>query len=389
MKIQNNKIVLLGIPVNNVDLDEALERIIEMTELYKRDSKNRLVATANVDFIINANKGTDKQKARQLLSTLRKADMVTADGMPLVWLSKLLGRPLKKRVTGADMVPALAKIAAARGKSIYLLGGKDGSAKRTAEILKAENPGLKIAGINAPMINLDDIQENKNIIARINIAHPDILLIALGNPKQELWFQRYREYLRIPVSIGVGGTFEFISGITSRAPHWIQKSGFEWTYRIKQDPKRLIKRYAAGLFSFNLMTLPLLALHYLFSIYKSKSIERGENVLPFFQKIYMDISVNWEDISNTIGVRLLLDQLTTVSRLTLNFKGITRLNMADSLRLMEVLLAAQHLNVVVETQNLGILPSLMLRANRIYDLVQSAAQIAPLTFGDNQNREIA
>jgi len=238
--------ILLGIPVDNLDLKKAMNRIMTMVDKYKIDGRKRLVATANVDFIVNAHDKKDIKNPNGLLSILRKADMVTADGMPLVWLSRLLGHPLKERVTGADMVPALAEKAAAEGKSIYLFGGQGNSAKRTAQILKARHPKLKIAGYSAPYIDMDDHIENKIEIARINITEPDILLIALGNPKQEVWFDRYKKYIRVPVSMGIGGTFEFISGQTNRAPQWMQKTGVEWLYRMTQDPKRLIRRYAKG-----------------------------------------------------------------------------------------------------------------------------------------------
>lgn len=253
MSPQNGQTVILGVPVDNLNMNLAVDRIMNMIGQYAVDKKERLVATANVDFIVNANRKERPETIDSLRSILRNADLVTADGMPLVWLSQLLGTPLSERVTGADLVPELAKRAAEQGKSIYLLGGKNGSAKATAKILQARHPSLKIAGFSAPMIDLDDEMENIIEIARINITAPDILLIALGNPKQEFWFERYRDSLKVAVSIGVGGTFEFIAGMTSRAPVWMQKGGVEWMYRITQDPGRLIKRYANGLFSFNVM----------------------------------------------------------------------------------------------------------------------------------------
>lgn len=262
MRKNLKKFVLLGFPIDNITMDEALDNIIAMTDQYRKDQKCRLVATANVDFIVNSHDKSKSETSKTLRSILRNADMVTADGMPLVWLSRMLGQPLPGRVTGADMVPALGEVAEKNGKSIYFLGGQPGSAKGTAKILAEKHPDLKIAGTNAPIIDLENIEQNEALINEINSTNPDILLIALGNPKQELWFNQYRKYLKVPVSIGVGGTFEFITGTTSRAPKWAQKIGVEWIYRIMQDPHRLLKRYLVGLRIFSSMVIPLLAMHW-------------------------------------------------------------------------------------------------------------------------------
>jgi N-acetylglucosaminyldiphosphoundecaprenol N-acetyl-beta-D-mannosaminyltransferase len=232
---------------------------------YATDKTPRLVATLNVDFLVNS-LGFYPSKPRhpELLHILRNADLITADGFPIVLLSKISGYPLKERVTGADLVPALAAKAAQTGKSIYLLGGAQGSAEKAANKLSTDYPGLVIAGTSAPMIategnNMTDwCHDDEKIVNDINNANPDILLLALGNPKQELWFNRNKHRLEVPVSIGVGGTFEFLIGLVSRAPLWMQNNGMEWLYRIAQDPKRLIKRYTIGLIKLGVLSRPLL-----------------------------------------------------------------------------------------------------------------------------------
>jgi len=374
MKDRINRLALLGIPVDNVNMEEMLEGVIDMTEQFQSDQKNRLIATANVDFLVNAHK--KKGANGKLLSILRNADMVTADGMPLIWLSKLIGSPLKERVTGSDMVPALAGSAAENGKSIYLLGGKKGSAKETAEILKRENLGLKIAGINAPMINLDDVQENKNIIARINISNPDILLIALGNPKQELWFERYCQYLRVPVSIGVGGTFEFISGITSRAPVWAQKSGLEWVYRITQDPKRLIKRYAVGLAEFCRMALPLIFVSLFKTAFSPKRQPVHRNFLPYYHGTEQNVVAAWKDASSEAGMKLVKSYLNNLQTLIIDFDQSKLFTVKDITQLLELFTEAVRLDVSLKTINIRLLQKVQLKLNRIYDLVSVTGKSA-------------
>jgi len=333
--------ILLGIPVDNLDMNLALNRIINMVDQSRSDGRKRLVATANVDFIVNAHKKEARKDPEGLMSILRGADMVTADGMPLVWLSRLLGRPLKERVTGADMVPALAEKAAAEGKSIYLFGGQGNSAKRTAEILKAKHPDLRIAGYSAPFIDMNDDMENKIEIARINITEPDILLIALGNPKQEVWYNRYKKYLRVPVSMGIGGTFEFIAGKTNRAPEWMRASGLEWIYRMTQDPGRLISRYSRGLYTFNRLVAPLVLLNAV-----SKQVKK------FWRT--PDIT----DLQATMGARIDLDM------------GSVRALMADDvLDLINLVRETQSFGHQVTLSNLRWLPKATLKAYHVYDLL--------------------
>jgi len=372
-----NNSLLLGIPVNKQNMQDSLNTIMAMVPKFENDQKNRLVATANVDFIINAHKGNSKN-SKPLLKILRNADLVTADGMPLVWLSKLIGAPVKERVTGADMVPALAEKAAESGNSIYLFGGANGAAKETAQILSSQYDGLKIAGTTAPMIDMDDNLENMIEIARINITNPDILLIALGNPKQELWFEKYEKYLRVPVSIGVGGTFEFISGRTFRAPLWIQKSGLEWIYRIMQDPKRLIMRYLKGLISFNFMALPLILINFISSLVEDRNDLNKINIQnkkSLLNDPKLDLLTNLKSIS---GIKIDTEFLYSGKILKIDFQEISTLNANDMGYLMNALLLIQKKNISVKFINLKFFPKLMLKAYKIYDLLKTAEYRTPV-----------
>lgn len=256
-------IIMLGIPVDNLTMDETMERILDLVDAFAQDQRPRMVATVNVDFLVNTLKWFSIQpKHPELLNILRRASLLTADGMPLVWTSKIIGTPLRERVTGADLVPRLAKEAAQHKKSIYFLGGKGDVGRRAADLLKKENPELIIAGTDSPFVHIegeklfDTDKDDAEIVERINRSNADILLIGFGNPKQEVWFHRNRLKLNVAVTIGIGGTFEFITGSVARAPVWMQKSGLEWIFRITQAPKRLWKRYFIGVFKFSLMILP-------------------------------------------------------------------------------------------------------------------------------------
>jgi len=237
---------LFKIPVARVREAEAVEWIVARAKV-RRGTGAAFVATLNVDFVANAVSGWPFKGNDELWGYLKNADFVTADGMPIVLLSKLLRRPLPERVTGADLVPAICRRCAAEGLSVYVLGGD--RAAVDAAFAKLAIPGLKVAGVDPAFVKLDEDQPE--IVERINAAKPDILFVALGNPKQELWMGRHAAQLDAGVMIGIGGTFNFLAGRVRRAPRWMQRCGAEWIYRICQEPGRLWRRYAYGLVKFS------------------------------------------------------------------------------------------------------------------------------------------
>ncbi|MFT7586536.1 MAG: N-acetylglucosaminyldiphosphoundecaprenol N-acetyl-beta-D-mannosaminyltransferase [Cellvibrionaceae bacterium] len=224
-------------------MGESLDRIDQFIQQGRIDGRTRQIATINADFVVKA------AEDPELRFLLQESDMATADGMPLVWGARLLGVDIRERVAGADMVPALAKRAAQRGYSIYLFGSMEGVAEQAAKILIENNPGLNIVGtVSPPFSSIIDMDQK--YIDDIKKAKPDILLVALGNPKQEKFIGMHKNGLGVPVAIGIGGTLDFIAGKTSRAPLWMQNSGIEWIYRMFSDPKRLVKRYYNDLVGF-------------------------------------------------------------------------------------------------------------------------------------------
>ena len=252
--------LILGIPVDDLTMPDTVQRILEMTENYRQDQTLRAVATINVDFLVNCLSWSSRSvRYREVVTILRQASLVTADGMPIVWLSTLLGGGLPERVPGSDLVPQLAQEAAARGKSLYLLGGRVEAAKQAADYLRDNNPSLRVAGVDSPFVHTEGeklgaaVEEDETICSRINAARPDILLVGFGNPKQELWIHRNRHRLEVPVAIGVGGTFHFLAGDVRRAPEWMQRFGMEWVYRLWREPRRLWRRYCLGLLKFGFM----------------------------------------------------------------------------------------------------------------------------------------
>jgi N-acetylglucosaminyldiphosphoundecaprenol N-acetyl-beta-D-mannosaminyltransferase len=231
-------VAILGTPVDILDMDQTLARL----EQFIQERHFHQVATANTDFLVNS------MSDPELLHILRSADLVVPDGMPLVWASRKMGTPLPERVTGADMVPRLACLAAQKGYRIYMLGGRPEVAQTAKARLEADYPGIQIVGCVSPPPTSIIEMDGEALLRDIERAAPDILLVAFGNPKQEKWIHMYRERLRnVPVCMGVGGTFDFIAGEVPRASAVLQRSGFEWVHRLAHNPRYLWKRYGRDL----------------------------------------------------------------------------------------------------------------------------------------------
>ncbi len=230
---KHDTVALFGLPITNVTMAQAVARIEEQIH----SGGTHQIATANLDFARNSLKDPYLQRV------ICDCSMVLPDGAPMLWASSLFGSPLQERVTGSDLVPQLAKLSAEKGYTLFFLGSSEESSRRAAETLERDYPGVKIVGRYSPKIAPLHAMNNEEILRRIADANPDILLVAFGNPKQEMWIHRHRDRLQVPVSIGIGGTLDMISGNLKRAPKWAQKLQMEWAYRMCQEPKRLVPRY--------------------------------------------------------------------------------------------------------------------------------------------------
>jgi N-acetylglucosaminyldiphosphoundecaprenol N-acetyl-beta-D-mannosaminyltransferase len=226
-------VAVLGVPFHDVTMDETIAFIDEKI----RDRGFHQIATANVDFLVHAIR--DKEMQQILCS----CDLVIPDGMPILWGAWMMGRALKQRVCGVDLVPRLAELCVRKGHSMFFLGASEQNSFLAAENLKKRYPGLRIAGRYSPPVAPLERMNHEEILRRIERAKPDILLVALGNPKQEKWLAMHRDRLKVPVCIGIGGSLDIASGAVRRAPMWMQSTGLEWVYRLLQEPKRLMQRY--------------------------------------------------------------------------------------------------------------------------------------------------
>jgi len=196
------------------------------------------VVPVNVDLLLQY------RESPAMRAACDGAALRVADGMPIVWAARLLGRPLPARVAGADLVPALCEMAAARGYTVFLLGGRTGVADQAAGLLAARFPGLRVAGTHTPPDRFaPDGTAALAAVRAVNASRPALLFVALGAPKQELWVHRHWERLDATVALCCGAALDFAAGRRSRAPIWLQRAGAEWAWRLAHEPGRLWRRY--------------------------------------------------------------------------------------------------------------------------------------------------
>lgn len=225
---------LRGIEITRIDAAGACTHI----EGSLRAGRGGWVITPNLDILRRLVRDAD---FRELCAD---ADLRLADGMPLVWASRLQRTPLPERVAGSDLIWKLAERAAASGRSIYLLGGNPGSAENAARVLQERSPSLRISGLCCPPFGFEDDPEYSRGLERMIVdASPDIVFVGLGSPKQERLIRRLRGVLPSAWFLGVGVTFSFTAGEIRRAPVWMRRAGLEWCHRLAMEPGRLWRRY--------------------------------------------------------------------------------------------------------------------------------------------------
>jgi N-acetylglucosaminyldiphosphoundecaprenol N-acetyl-beta-D-mannosaminyltransferase len=228
------RIVLHGVTIHAITEQRCIEYLLSRISA----GHGGVVVTPNVDHLRRA------RHDLHFAAVLAEADLVVADGMPLVWASRLQGTPVPQRVAGSDLISSLSAAAAQQNRSIFLLGGDPGTAKSAADVLHDRYPQLKIAGSFCPPRGFEkDPAELQQLINVLRGASPDIVYVGLGSPKQEQVIDRIRHTLPRAWWLGVGVSFSFLCGDVRRAPIWMRKYGLEWIHRLTQEPKRLFKRY--------------------------------------------------------------------------------------------------------------------------------------------------
>ncbi|MFB5763517.1 WecB/TagA/CpsF family glycosyltransferase [Paenibacillus medicaginis] len=229
-----SRVNMFDVNFDNYDFNDLLEFIDRAI----RTQHHSYILTCNVDHVIKLRKDDEFRRVYS------DAGAVVADGMPIIWASKLLRKPLKEKVSGSDLFHKLGEAFEERSYRLFFLGSARGVPERAMHNLQESFPRMNIVGCYSPSYGFEkNEEENKRIVEMLIESRPDIVFVGVGAPKQEKWIYQHYETYRAPVSIGVGATFDFLSGSVKRAPDFMQKSGFEWFWRLSQEPRRLWKRY--------------------------------------------------------------------------------------------------------------------------------------------------
>jgi len=222
-----------GLDYLSVTMDQAIDQL------------DQVISTREPAFAVtaNLNYGMLCSKHPRLQAFTKRARMVLCDGMPIFWRSKLSQKPLPERVAGSDLIYLLSERCAAKKYRVYFYGAAEGVADAAATQLKKRYPGLIVAGVQCPPFHDSSSAAIQEQLARIKQARPDVLFVALGQPKGEYWIEDHLDELGVPLAIQLGASFDFVAGQAKRAPKWMQRTGLEWLYRAVKDPRRLVPRY--------------------------------------------------------------------------------------------------------------------------------------------------
>jgi N-acetylglucosaminyldiphosphoundecaprenol N-acetyl-beta-D-mannosaminyltransferase len=230
----DERVEILGVRVSAINLDDAVATI----ESWIGRGDRRYVCVTGAHGLM------ESRRDDRLRHIHNEAGLVTPDGMPLVWLARLMGKKRTRRVYGPDLMRRVTAISEARGYRQFYYGGAEGVAETLQRVLTAAHPRLQVAGVLCPPFRDLDAAEDRAIIDAINAARPDIVWVGLSTPKQERWMANHLGVVEAPVMIGVGAAFDFLAGVKRQAPPWMQKNGLEWLFRLCSEPRRLWRRYA-------------------------------------------------------------------------------------------------------------------------------------------------
>jgi N-acetylglucosaminyldiphosphoundecaprenol N-acetyl-beta-D-mannosaminyltransferase len=227
----SERIMLMGCSIDKLSMEETLQTI----EGFIQTGKPHQHVVVNVDKLVKASRDPELRRI------INDCALVNVDGMPVVWASRLLGKPLKERVAGVDLFEALMRRAGEKGWRVFLLGAKEEVVGKVASTYSQRYPALVLAGWRNGYWNGE--LEEAQVAAQIRDARPDLLFVAISSPKKEQFLGRWQAEMKIPFAMGVGGSFDVAIGRVKRAPVWMQKAGLEWFYRFLQEPRRMFRRY--------------------------------------------------------------------------------------------------------------------------------------------------
>ena len=229
-----SRMKFMNTEIDNLTMQETLQAIDRLIQ----ENKSAYVVTPNVDHIVQL------EKSKELQAVYKNASLILADGKPLLWIAKWYGTPIKEKISGSDLFPLLCNMAAKKKYKMFFLGAAEGVAAKAAKNLANKFKGLQVVGTYSPPFVFEKSQDEMDKIkSMIKEAAPHILIVGLGCPKQEKFMYHHCKELGVPISLGLGASFDFEAGNIKRAPRWMSNHGLEWLFRITQDPKRMAKRY--------------------------------------------------------------------------------------------------------------------------------------------------
>lgn len=226
----NQRIEMMGCQVDNLTMEETLQTV----EGFIKSGRPHQHVVVNVDKLVKASRDPELRRI------INECALINVDGMPVVWASRLIGKPLKERVAGVDLFEALMRRSAEKGWRVFLLGAREDVVSGVKQIYEQKYPGLTFAGYRNGYWKPE---EEAGVVEQVKAAQADLLFVAISSPKKEHFLGRYQADMKIPFAMGVGGTFDVAVGKVKRAPVWMQKVGLEWFYRFLQEPRRMFKRY--------------------------------------------------------------------------------------------------------------------------------------------------
>jgi len=230
----HSKVNILGVKVSNIANNDLLDTLAQCIH----EKKKVQVCITPVNSVLAAIKDPE------VLNIYNNAEIVLCDGMPIKWASSFLNTPIQERITGLDLLPDLVELCAKNNFSVFLLGASPGVGDKLKQTIYQRYPNCKVVGVYLPpFMKVFSGEENDKMIAAVNEAAPDVLLVSLTAPKQDIWIAQNKNLLNASVQVGIGGAFEVMAGLAKRAPKWVQSAGLEWLFRFIQEPKRLFRRY--------------------------------------------------------------------------------------------------------------------------------------------------
>lgn len=226
----NSRVEIMGCVIDNLSMEETLQKI----ECFIQSGRPHQHVVVNVDKVVKASRNPELRRI------INECALVNADGMPVVWASRLLGKSLKERVAGVDLFEALVERSAEKEWRVFFLGAREEVVRAVKDLYARKLPRLRVAGYRNGYWNRE---EEAGVAKLIADSRPQLLFVAISSPQKEQFLGRYQAEMKVPFAMGVGGTFDVVVGKVKRAPAWMQRWSLEWFYRFLQEPRRMFRRY--------------------------------------------------------------------------------------------------------------------------------------------------